>query len=104
MRIVIQRTKGASVTINGNITAEFGGLGYVILLGIEGTDTLEDVEWLVRKVAGLRVFDDENGVMNRRPAIRRATGRPGCVLPHMISPFPSTKPSSTSFQRPSADP
>ena len=65
MRIVIQRTKGASVTINGNITAEFGGLGYVILLGIEATDTLEDVEWLVRKVAALRVFDDENGVMNR---------------------------------------
>ena len=65
MRIVIQRTKGASVTINGNITAEFSGLGYVILLGIEATDTLEDVEWLVRKVAALRVFDDENGVMNR---------------------------------------
>ena len=65
MRIVIQRTKGASVTIDGNITAEFGGLGYVILLGIEATDTLEDVDWLVRKVAALRVFDDENGVMNR---------------------------------------
>jgi D-tyrosyl-tRNA(Tyr) deacylase len=65
MRIVIQRTKGASVTIDGNITAEFGGLGYVILLGIEAADTLEDVDWLVRKVAALRVFDDENGVMNR---------------------------------------
>ena len=65
MRIVVQRAKGASVTINGNITAEFSGLGYVILLGIEATDTLEDVEWLVRKVAALRVFDDENGVMNR---------------------------------------
>jgi len=65
MRIVIQRTKGASVTIDGNITAEFGGLGYIILLGIEATDTLEDVDWLVRKVATLRVFDDENGVMNR---------------------------------------
>lgn len=65
MRIVVQRAKGASVTINGNITAEFGGLGYVILLGIEGTDTLEDVEWLVRKVAALRAFDDADGVMNR---------------------------------------
>ena len=65
MRIVIQRAKGASVTIDGNITAEFGGLGYVILLGIEAADTLEDVDWLVRKVAALRVFDDENGVMNR---------------------------------------
>ena len=65
MRIVIQRAKGANVTINGVITAEFQGLGYVILLGIEATDTLEDVDWLVRKVAALRVFDDENGVMNR---------------------------------------
>ncbi len=65
MRIVIQRAKGASVIINGEKTAEFNGLGYVILLGIEATDTTEDVDWLVRKVAALRVFDDENGVMNR---------------------------------------
>ena len=65
MRIVIQRAKGANVIINGEKTAEFSGLGYVILLGIEATDTLEDVDWLVRKVAALRVFDDENGVMNR---------------------------------------
>ena len=65
MRIVIQRAKGASVVIDGRIKAEFQGLGYVILLGIEATDTMEDVEWLVRKVAALRVFDDENSVMNR---------------------------------------
>ena len=65
MRIVIQRAKGASVVIEGHVTADFQGLGYVILLGIEATDTLEDVDWLVRKVAALRVFDDENGVMNR---------------------------------------
>ena len=65
MRIVIQRAKGASVVIEGRVNAEFQGLGYVILLGIESTDTLEDVDWLVRKVAALRVFDDENGVMNR---------------------------------------
>ena len=65
MRIVIQRARGASVIIDGRINAEFQGLGYVILLGIEATDTMEDVEWLVRKVAALRVFDDENGVMNR---------------------------------------
>ena len=65
MRIVIQRAKGASVVIEGHVTAEFQGLGYVILLGIEATDTPEDVDWLVRKVAALRVFDDENGVMNR---------------------------------------
>lgn len=65
MRIVIQRAKGASVIIDGNKNAEFQGLGFVILLGIEATDTMEDVDWLVRKVAALRVFDDENGVMNR---------------------------------------
>ena len=65
MRIVIQRAKGASVTIGGHVNADFQGLGYVILLGIEATDTVEDVDWLVRKVAALRVFDDENGVMNR---------------------------------------
>ena len=65
MRIVIQRSKGASVIINNEIVADFSGLGFVILLGIESTDTLEDVDWLVRKVAALRVFDDEKGVMNR---------------------------------------
>lgn len=65
MRIVIQRAKGASVTIDGHINAEFKGLGYVILLGIESTDTQEDIDWLVRKVAALRVFDDADGVMNR---------------------------------------
>ena len=65
MRIVIQRANGAQVVIDGRINAEFQGLGYVILLGIEATDTLEDVDWLVKKVAGLRVFDDENGIMNR---------------------------------------
>ena len=65
MRIVIQRAKGANVVIDEHVNAEFEGLGFVILLGIEATDTLEDVDWLVRKVAALRVFDDENGVMNR---------------------------------------
>lgn len=64
MRIVIQRAKGASVEIDGHTTAEFKGLGYVILLGIESIDNQEDVDWLVHKVAALRVFDDENGVMN----------------------------------------
>ena len=65
MRIVIQRAKGANVVINGQVVAEFQGLGYVILLGVEAADTEEDVDWLVRKVVALRVFDDENGVMNR---------------------------------------
>ena len=64
MRIIIQRVSHASVTINGNTKSAIE-TGYLILCGIEETDTSEDVDWLVRKVIGLRVFDDENGVMNR---------------------------------------
>ena len=64
MRIIIQRVNHASVTINGNTKSAIK-TGYLILCGIEETDTSADVDWLVRKVIGLRVFDDENGVMNR---------------------------------------
>ena len=64
MRIVIQRVSHASVTIEGEVKSAIRQ-GYLILLGIEGSDTSEDVDWLVRKVIGLRVFDDENHVMNR---------------------------------------
>lgn len=64
MRIVIQRVTHASVTINGEIHSSIGQ-GYLILLGICEEDTSEDVDWLVHKVIGLRVFDDENHVMNR---------------------------------------
>ncbi len=64
MRTVIQRVQHASVTINGSIKSSIGN-GFLLLLGIEATDTSEDVEWLVKKVSALRVFDDENGVMNR---------------------------------------
>ena len=64
MRIIIQRVSHASVTINGNTKSAIK-TGYLILCGIEETDTSADVDWLVRKVIGLRVFDDENGVMNR---------------------------------------
>ena len=64
MRIVIQRVSHASVTIEGNVKSAIQK-GYLILLGICEEDTSEDVEWLVRQVIGLRVFDDENGVMNR---------------------------------------
>jgi D-tyrosyl-tRNA(Tyr) deacylase len=63
MRIVIQRVSQASVTIEGNVKASIQK-GYLILLGIEERDTEEDVDWLVKKVIGLRVFDDEQGVMN----------------------------------------
>lgn len=64
MRIVIQRVTHASVTINGEMHSSIRQ-GYLILLGICEEDTSEDVDWLVHKVIGLRVFDDENHVMNR---------------------------------------
>lgn len=64
MRIVIQRVSEASVTINGQVKSSIGK-GFLILIGICDEDTQEDVEWLVKKVVNLRVFDDENGVMNR---------------------------------------
>ena len=64
MRIVIQRVSHASVTIEGRMKSEIQK-GYLILLGICENDSTEDIDWLVRKVIGLRVFDDENGVMNR---------------------------------------
>ena len=63
MRIVIQRVSRASVTIDGSIKSAIGK-GYLILVGVEETDSETNAEWLVKKVIGLRVFDDENGVMN----------------------------------------
>lgn len=63
MRAVIQRVSHASVTINGVIKSEIGQ-GYLILLGICDEDTMEDIDWLVKKVANLRVFGDENNIMN----------------------------------------
>ena len=64
MRIVIQRVSRASVTIEGTVKSAIEK-GYLILIGVCEEDTMEDVDWLVRKVVGLRVFDDENGVMNK---------------------------------------
>ena len=63
MRIVIQKVTQASVTINGKVKAAIGK-GYLILVGIESADTEEDAAWLVKKIIGLRIFEDENGVMN----------------------------------------
>ena len=64
MRAVIQRVSHASVTIDGTMKSQIGQ-GFLILLGVCDEDTMEDVEWLVKKVANLRVFDDEQGVMNK---------------------------------------
>ena len=63
MRAVIQRVAHASVTTGGHIKSAIGQ-GYLILLGICEDDSTEDIDWLVKKIIGLRVFDDENGVMN----------------------------------------
>ncbi|MBR5075677.1 MAG: D-tyrosyl-tRNA(Tyr) deacylase [Bacteroidales bacterium] len=64
MRVVIQRVSEASVTIGGEVRSAIGQ-GLLVLLGIGPDDGAEDIDWLVRKVAGLRIFDDEAGVMNR---------------------------------------
>ena len=63
MRVVIQRVSEASVKINDEIKGAIKN-GLLILLGIEETDTAEDIEWLSAKICNLRIFNDENGVMN----------------------------------------
>lgn len=64
MRTVIQRVQHCSVTIDGQLKSNIGN-GMLVLVGIEDRDTQEDIEWLCKKIAYLRIFDDENGVMNR---------------------------------------
>lgn len=64
MRTVTQRVTHASVTIDGQLKSQIGQ-GLLILVGFEAADTAEDVQWMTRKVLGLRIFDDENHVMNR---------------------------------------
>ena len=64
MRLAIQRVKEASVSIDGEKVSAIGK-GLLVLVGVETGDTEEDVKWLVGKTAGLRIFDDENGVMNK---------------------------------------
>lgn len=64
MRVVIQRTRHASVSIDGTCKSAIGK-GLLILVGIEETDGSEDIDWLCKKIVNLRVFDDENGVMNK---------------------------------------
>lgn len=64
MRVVIQRVLEASVTIDQVVKSSIGP-GLLILLGIEEADTAEDTDWLVRKISNLRIFNDENGVMNQ---------------------------------------
>lgn len=64
MRAVLQRVTQASCTVDGNITGQIG-LGFLVLVGIEDADTDEDLQWLSQKIVGMRVFGDENGLMNK---------------------------------------
>lgn len=64
MRIVIQRVLEASVSISGELHSAIKG-GYMVLVGVREGDTEDDAKWLAMKTVNLRVFDDENGVMNR---------------------------------------
>jgi len=63
MRVVLQRAKDASVTVNGEIVGKIAN-GFVLLIGVTHSDTEKDAEYLAEKIAGLRVFEDENGKMN----------------------------------------
>lgn len=63
MRVVIQRVSKASVSIDNKLKSSIGK-GMLILLGIEDLDTIEDINWLCEKICKLRIFNDENGVMN----------------------------------------
>jgi D-tyrosyl-tRNA(Tyr) deacylase len=63
MRAVIQRVKRASVRIDGQVKSMIGA-GLLVLVGIEDADNRDDIEWLVKKIVNLRIFDDEDGMMN----------------------------------------
>jgi D-tyrosyl-tRNA(Tyr) deacylase len=64
MRAVIQRVTQASCTVDGELTGKID-LGFLVLLGVEDADTDDDLQWLAKKICTLRVFGDENGLMNK---------------------------------------
>ena len=86
MRAVIQRVSEAKVTIGGNVNGAIQH-GLVVLLAVEEADTVEDIEWLSGKIVRLRVFNDENGVMNR--SVQEVQG--GILLVSQFTLFASTK-------------
>lgn len=86
MRIVIQRVQRCSVEVEGRIIGEIGK-GMAVLLGIEDADTQEDIDWLCGKISRLRIFDDENGVMNLD--IQQTEGR--VIVISQFTLFASTK-------------
>ena len=86
MRAVIQRVSAASVTIAGSVKASIQQ-GLVVLLAIEEIDTTEDIDWLAGKIARLRIFDDDQGVMNR--SVQEVQG--DILLISQFTLFASTK-------------
>ncbi len=64
MRVLLQRVREASVTVEGQVTGQIG-VGLLLLVGVTDGDTQEDIEWLVRKVVGMRIFSDADGKMNQ---------------------------------------
>lgn len=86
MRAVIQRVSEATVTINGTASGSIKN-GLLVLLAVEEADTTEDIEWLSGKIVRLRIFNDENGVMNR--SVQEANGE--ILLVSQFTLFASTK-------------
>jgi D-tyrosyl-tRNA(Tyr) deacylase len=100
MRVVIQRVQRCSVEVAGNVIGEIGN-GLAILLGVEEADTQEDIDWLCGKISRLRIFDDENGVMNLD--IQQAGGR--AIVISQFTLFASTKKGNRpSYIRSAAEP
>ncbi len=86
MRAVIQRVSSASCSVEGKISGEIGQ-GFLVLLGIEDSDTDEDLIWLAQKIYNMRIFSDENGLMNK--AISEVNGN--ILLVSQFTLFASTK-------------
>jgi len=64
MKVLVQRSLNSSVSVDGNVVGSIDK-GIVLLVGFTHTDTIEDIDYLVKKVVNLRIFDDENGIMNK---------------------------------------
>lgn len=86
MRVVLQRVKEASVTVEEKVISKIGP-GFLILLGIETEDTLDDINWLTGKIARLRVFSDHNDAMNK--SITDTKG--ACIVVSQFTLHASTK-------------
>lgn len=86
MRAIIQRVSSASCSIEGKISGAIG-MGFMILLGIEDSDTDEDLSWLAQKISNMRIFSDENGLMNK--ALADVQGN--ILLVSQFTLFASTK-------------